>query len=224
LGWINYRNKNPDLGIEYFLKAISLDPNFALTDEFRTLLAKERFGWQVYNRFGWAYYQKQDYKNAFTMFQKSSIEMPNKSESLKGMGYALGKTGKLIESEKYLNQALALNIDPTPVKEMMSGNNAIAPYLMVTTTRTTLGNIILDDNPNRAIALFQSELILRPNLAAAHDGLGWAYLKIKHLTKSRIAFMAALKNEPLNNRSHKGLKEVKQQIANINLNASSLIE
>ena len=226
LGWINYRNKNPDLGIEYFLKAISLDPNFALTDEFRTLLANERFGWQVYNRFGWAYYQKQDYKNAFTMFQKSSMEMPNKSESLKGLGYTLGKTGKLAESAKYLNQVLALNVDPTPVKEMISGNDTIAPYLMVTTARTTLGNIILADNPNRAIALFQSELNLRPNLAAAHDGLGWAYLQINHLTESRTAFMAALKNQPLNNRSHKGLKEVKQKIANINLNdnAISLIE
>jgi hypothetical protein len=38
--------------------------------------------------------------------------------------------------------------------------------------------------------------------------------------------MAALKNQPLNNRSHKGLKAVKQKIANINLNdnAISLIE
>ena len=222
LGWINYRNKNPDLGIEYFLKAISLDPNFALTDEFRTLLANQRFGWQVYNRFGWAYYQKQDYKNAFTMFQKSSMEQPNKSESLKGMGYTQGKTGKIAESVKYLNQALALNVDPTPVKEMVSGNDAIAPYLMITTARTTLGNMILDDNPNRAIALFQSELNLRPNLAAAHDGLGWAYLQINHLTESRTAFMAALKNQPLNNRSHKGLKEVKQKIANINLNEGNM--
>ena len=40
LGWLDYRNKNPDLGIEYFLKAISLDPEFALTEEFRTLLTK----------------------------------------------------------------------------------------------------------------------------------------------------------------------------------------
>ena len=148
--------------------------------------------------------------------------MPNKSESLKGIGYALAKTGKMTESEKYLNQALALNIDPTPVNEMISGNDAIAPYLMITTARTTLGNIILDDNPNKAIALFQSELNLRPSLAAAHDGLGWAYLKINHLTESRTAFMAALKNQPLNNRSHKGLKEVKQKIVNINLNEGNM--
>jgi Flp pilus assembly protein TadD len=105
---------------------------------------------------------------------------------------------------------------------MVSGNDAIAPYLMVTTARTTLANLILADNPNRAIALFQSELSLRPNLAAAHDGLGWAYLKINHLTESRTAFMAALKNQPLNNRSHKGLKEVKQKIANISLNEKAI--
>ena len=45
LGWLHYKNKNPDLGVEYFLKAISLDPKFALTEEFRNLLKKERFGW-----------------------------------------------------------------------------------------------------------------------------------------------------------------------------------
>ena len=70
LGWLNYKSKNPDLGIEYFLKAISLDPGFALTDEFKNLLAKERFGWQIYNKFGWAYYEKHDHKNAIIMFPK----------------------------------------------------------------------------------------------------------------------------------------------------------
>ena len=218
LGWLNYRNKNPDLGIEYFLKAISLDPEFALTEEFRTLLTKERFGWQVYNRFGWAYYEKQDYKNAVTMFQKSLKEQPNKSESRKGMGYALGKLGKLAQAAKYLNQALVLNDDPNPVIEMISGNDAIAPYSMTTTARTTLGNIILkQDNPYEAIALFQSELEFRPDLAAAHDGLGWAYLKLNHFTESRTAFKDAIKYQPLNNLSHKGLREVKQRIANISL-------
>ncbi len=47
LGWIHYNWRNPDLGVEYFLKAISLDPDFALTPEFLKLLKKERFEWQV---------------------------------------------------------------------------------------------------------------------------------------------------------------------------------
>jgi tetratricopeptide (TPR) repeat protein len=163
LGWLNYRGKNPDLGIEYFLKAISLDPGFALTDEFKTLLAKERFGWQIYNKFGWAYYERHEYKDAIIMFQNALKEQPNKSESRKGMGYALNKVGKLSEAAKYLNQALVLNDDPNPVIEMISGNDAIAPYSMTTTARTTLGNIILkQDNPYEAIALFQCELELRP--------------------------------------------------------------
>ena len=157
LGWLHYRNKNPDLGVEYFLKAISLDPNFALTEEFKTLLAKERFGWQVYNRFGWAYYEKQDYKNSLIMFQASLKEQPNKSESRKGIGYIMSKMGKLAQAAKYLNQALALNPDPNPVIEIVSGDDAIAPYTIVTTTRTTLGNIMLKQNsPFEAIALFQT--------------------------------------------------------------------
>jgi len=77
LGWLNYRGKNPDLGIEYFLKAISLDPGFALTDEFKNLLAKERFGWLIYNKFGWAYYEKNDHK-----IVESSNLVPNNDPTL----------------------------------------------------------------------------------------------------------------------------------------------
>ena len=227
LGWLNYKGKNPDLGIEYFLKAISLDPEFALTDEFKTLLAKERFGWQIYNKFGWAYYEKHDHKNAIIMFQNALKEQPNKSESRKGMGYALNKVGKLPEAVKYLNQVLELNNDPNPVKEIISGDSTISPYSAITTARTTLGNILLKQGkPYEAIALFKDELELRPNLAVAHDGLGWSYLELNQLAQSRTAFKSALKAQPLNYLTHKGLREVKQKIANIKLsrNSSPLIK
>ena len=227
LGWLNYRDKNPDLGVEYFLKAISLDPKFALSNEFKTLLTKERFGWQIYNKFGWAYYERHDYKDAIIMFQNALKEQPNKSESRKGMGYALNKVGKLSEAAKYLNQALELNNDPNPVTEMISGDNTIAPYSTITTARTTLGNILLKQGkPYEAIVLFQDELKIRPNLAIAQDGLGWSYLKLNQLTQSRTAFKTALKNQPLNYLTHKGLREVKQRIAQIKLgqNSSSLIK
>lgn len=225
LGWLNYRGKNPDLGIEYFLKAISLDPEFALTDEFKTLLAKERFGWQIYNKFGWAYYEKHDHNNAIIMFQNALKEQPNKSESRKGMGYALNKVGKLSEAVKYLNQVLELNNDPNPVNEIISGDDTISPYSATTTARTTLGNILLKQGkPHEAIALFQDELELRPNLAVAHDGLGWTYLELNQLTQSRTAFKAALKAQPLSYLTHKGLREVKQRIANIQLSQNSSLQ
>jgi len=227
LGWLNYKGKNPDLGIEYFLKAISLDPEFALTDEFKTLLAKERFGWQIYNKFGWAYYEKHDHNNAIIMFQNALKEQPNKSESRKGMGYALNKVGKLPEAVKYLNQVLELNNDPNPVKEIISGDSTISPYSAITTARTTLGNILLKQGkPYEAIALFKDELELRPNLAVAHDGLGWSYLELNQLAQSRTAFKSALKAQPLSYLTHKGLREVKQRIANIKLsqNSSPLIK
>ena len=134
------------------------------------------------------------------------------------MGYALNKIGNLSEAAKYLNQALELNNDPNPVTEMISGDNNIAPYSTITTARTTLGNILLKQGkPYEAIVLFQDELKFRPNLAVAHDGLGWSYLDLNQLTQSRTAFKAALKNEPLNYLTHKGLREVKQKIADIKL-------
>jgi|TARA_B100000315_G_scaffold15495_1_gene13929 tetratricopeptide (TPR) repeat protein len=89
---------------------------------------------------------------------------------------------------------------------------------MTTIPRTTLGNIMLkQDNPFEDIAMFQRELELRPHLAAAHDGLRWAYLKLNRLAESRTAFKAAVKYQPLNSLSHKGLKEVKQRVANKNM-------
>ena len=136
----------------------------------------------------------------------------------------MSKMGKLDLAAKYLNQALALNPDPNPVTEMVSGNDAIAPYTITTTTRTILGDIMLkQNNPFEAVALYQRELELRPNLATALDGLGWAYLKLNRLTESRAAFKAAAKYQPLNNSPYKGLREVKQQIANANISNSAKI-
>jgi tetratricopeptide (TPR) repeat protein len=138
------------------------------------------------------------------------------------MGYALNKLGKLSEAVKYLNQVLELNNDPNPVKEITSGDNTISPYSATTTARSTLGNILLKQGkPYEAIALFKDELELRPNLAVAHDGLGWSYLELNQLTQSRTAFKAALKAQPLSYLSHKGLREVKQKIANIQLSQNS---
>ena len=160
--------------------------------------------------------------HSIVIFQTALKEQPNKSEARKGLGYILAKLGKLDPAAEYLNQSLAINPDPKPVTEKVTENDAISPYSMTTTTRTTLGNIMLkQNNPFEAITSFQRELELRPYLAAAHDGLGWAYLKLNRLTESRTAFKAAVKYQPLNNLSHKGLREVKQRIANKNMGIST---
>ena len=69
LGWVHYKEGKPDLAIEYFLKAISLDPDFALSPKFIELLSKERFGWQVYNSLGWSYFQYGRNDKAMKMFK-----------------------------------------------------------------------------------------------------------------------------------------------------------
>ena len=117
---------------------------------------------------------------------------------------------------------MELNNDPNPVKEIISGDITISPYSATTTARTTLGNILLKQGkPYEAIKLFKDELELRPNLAVAHDGLGWSYLELNQLTQSRTAFKSALKAQPLSYLTHKGLREVKQRIANIQLSQNS---
>ena len=122
LGWIHYNSRNPDLAVEYFLKAISLDPDFALTPEFMELLKKERFGWQAYNFLGWTYYQKQLYDKAMQMFRISIKIQPNKSEARKGMGYVYFWQEKYDSAITMLEQCLALNPDPNPVFERVTGS------------------------------------------------------------------------------------------------------
>jgi tetratricopeptide (TPR) repeat protein len=213
LGWIHYNMKNPDLAVEYFLKAISLDPDFALTPEFMELLKKERFGWQVYNSLGWTYYQKQMYEKAMNMFKISLKIQPNKSEARKGLGYIYFWLGKYDSAVTLLQQCLALNPEPNPVYERVTGSNAIAPFQMQTTARTKLGRIFyIKDDILMAINQFNDEIRKNPNQPDAFDGLGWAYLKQGRILEARSAFNTAISLEPLNNSAHKGLQKAKQMI------------
>jgi tetratricopeptide (TPR) repeat protein len=213
LGWVNYNLRKPDLAVEYFLKAISLDPDFALTQEFLDLLKKERFGWQVYNSLGWTYYQKQMYGKALNMFKISLKIQPNKSEARKGMGYIYFWLGKYEAAITLLEQCLALNPDPNPVFERVTGLSAIAPFQMQTTARTKLGRIYyINDDLVMAINQFNEEILKNPNQPDAYDGLGWAYLKQGRTLEARSAFNTAIRLEPLNNSAHKGLKATKQTI------------
>ena len=159
LGWVHYKNRNPDLAIEYFLKAISLDPDFALTQNFVELIAKERFGWQVYNSLGWTYFQNEKINKSMAMFKKSLKIQPNRSEARKGIGYINFQLGHLNEAEKMLKKCLALNPTPNPVTELITGNNAIAPFRLQTTPLTKLGRIHLIHGDNqKAIKQFMKEL------------------------------------------------------------------
>ena len=222
LGWIHYNSRNPDLAVEYFLKAISLDPDFALTPEFLELLKKERFGWQAYNSLGWTYYQKQLYDKAMQMFRISIKIQPNKSEARKGMGYVYFWLEKYDSAITMLEQCLALNPDPNPVFERVTGSNAIAPFQMQTTARTKLGRIhFIKDDILMAINLFNEEIRRNPSQPDAFDGLGWAYLKQGRSLEARSAFNTAIQLEPLNNSAQKGLKEAKQTITEKRLKTKS---
>jgi tetratricopeptide (TPR) repeat protein len=214
LGWIHYNFRNPDLGIEYFLKAISLDPDFAMTPEFIALLEKERFGWQVYNSLGWTYYQNQLNDRAMQMFKYSLKIQPNKSEARKGMGYIYFRLGKYDSAITMLEQCLALNPEPNPVFEQVTGSNAIGPFLMQTTPRTKLGRMLyIKENILSAINYFNEEIRRNPSQPDAYDGLGWAYLKQGRTLEARTAFTTAVRLEPLNNSAQNGLVKSKHAIA-----------
>ncbi len=214
LGWVHYKWKNFDLGIEYFLKAISLDPDFATTPEFLALLDKERFGWQVYNSLGWTYYQNHLNDKAMQMFKYSKKLKPNKSEAIKGMGYIYFRLGKFDSAITMFKQCLTLNPKPNPVYERVTGSNAIGPFQIQTTVRTRLGRAHYAKNSFlKAIKAYNEEILLNSNQPDAYDGLGWALLKKGRVLEARSAFKKAIDLEPLNNSAHKGLVKTKQAIA-----------
>ncbi len=222
LGWVHYKHRNPDLAVEYFLKAISLDPDFALTSDFIDLLSKERFGWQVYNSLGWTYFQNGQNDKAMKMFQTSLKIQPNRSEARKGMGYLYFHLGDFSKAITMLEQCLALNPTPNPVFELITDNNALAPFKLQTTPRTKLGRIYLvNGDSQKAITYFSEELRQEPDQPDAYDGLGWAYLGQNRDLEARAAFTMAIRLEPLNNSAQKGLRQAKQAIAEKRLGQKS---
>ncbi len=222
LGWVHYKQNNPDLAIEYFLKAISLDPDFALTQDFIDLLSKERFGWQVYNALGWTYYHNGKNDNAMNMFQKSLEIQPNRSEARKGMGYLYFRLGHFGKATKMLEKCLALNPSPNPVFELITGKNAIAPFKLQTTPRTKLGRIhLLNGDSKKAITYFSEELKQQSDQPSAYSGLGLAYLAQNRGLEARAAFTMAIRLEPLNNSAQKGLRQAIQTIVKKRLGRKS---
>ncbi|QPJ65852.1 MAG: tetratricopeptide repeat protein [Candidatus Nitrohelix vancouverensis] len=224
IGWLRYELDNRNLAIEYFGKAISLDPSLALNEEFEQLLKKERFGWQVYNQMGWAYYHKKQYDKSMEMFLVSMRQQPNKSEARMGLGYNLLALNKLEDASLYLRQTLALNPQPKTIVEAAGETQSIAPFELATTVRSKLGRLYLAQNRNlEALALLKKELEMNPDQPDALDALGWTLLKLNRLPEARAAFLRAVKVEPLNNSPHNGLNEVKQAMARQKIERAQLI-
>lgn len=212
LGWIYYKNKQPDLGVEYFLKAIALDPDFSLTNEFADMLSGERFGWQVYNQLGWAYYHRQRYARALELFKTSLELQPGKSETLKGIGYSLYRLGSYSQAITFLQQCLAINPSPRPVMEVVMKDDAITPFKIKTSVLTTMARSYYGlGKYQEAILKFNEELRQNPGWPEIHDGLGWSNWKLNRVTEAQAAFTQALRNQPLFYSSKKGLDEIKQK-------------
>jgi tetratricopeptide (TPR) repeat protein len=214
LGWLYHSNHKPDLGVEYYIKSISMDPEIALTPEFKKLLDREQFGWQVINHLGWAYHHKKRYETSNTLFQWVLKSHPKSSVAMTGIGYNMFKQGRLSEAEQYLRKSLNINPYPISVNETVEEKDSIALLEIETNARIILGRILLlQENYEEALSLFSKENDQRPNLAQALDGLGWSFLRLNRLAEARVAFNEAIKIQPTNHLSHRGLREVKQQIA-----------
>jgi tetratricopeptide (TPR) repeat protein len=214
IGWIEHQHGDPDLGVEYFLKAISLDPEIAASDDFKGILAKERFGWQVYNYIGWAYYHRDQSEDSIKMFNTALASQPRSSEALKGLGYNFYKLKKWEEAETYLKKSLKRNPKTHPVTEKNQGNEPGLKINIMTSARTKLARALLQQNKHQeALKYWLEELNQHPDWPEVHDGLGWTYLKLNRLAESREAFNQAIRHQPLNPLSHKGLKEVKYRLA-----------
>lgn len=214
LGWIYHHNQKSDLGVEYFLKAITLDPDVVLTKEFKQMLDKERFGWQLLNKLGWAYYQAGIHDKSMDLFSYVLERQPRSSQAMTGMGYNLFKIGKLQEAESWLINSLTRNPYPVPVSETVDLKDSISLLEIETNPRLLLARIFyLQGKYQDAAQLFKQEERRNPDWAQVHDGLGWSYLKLSRLAEARASFNEAIRLQPANHLSHKGLREVKLQIA-----------
>ena len=214
IGWIEHQHGDPDLGVEYFLKAISLDPEIAASDDFKGILAKERFGWQVYNHIGWAYYHRSKLEDSTQMFNTALATQPRSSEAMKGLGYNFFKMKKWDEAEAYLKKSLKRNPKSNPVTEKNQGNEPGLKIDVTTSARTKLARTLLQQNKHQeALKHWLEALNHHPEWPEVHDGLGWTYLKLNRLAESREAFTQAIRHQPLNPLSHKGLNEVKYRSA-----------
>ena len=214
IGWLEYQQGDPDLGVEYFLKAISLDPEIAASDDFRSILAKERFGWQVYNHIGWAYYHRGNYEHSVQMFNTALESSPRSSEAMKGLGYSFYQKGQWKEAAAFLKKSIKRNPNPHPVTEKYQGTEPGVEIDMKTSVRTKLARTLIQKGKyQEALEHLQEALSLHPDWPEVYDGLGWAYLKLNRLAESREAFGQALRYQPLNPFSHKGLKEVHYRLA-----------
>ena len=146
IGWIEHQHGDPDLGVEYFLKAISLDPEIAASDDFKGILAKERFGWQVYNHIGWAYYHRNKHERATQMFNTALATQSQSSEAMKDLGYSFYKMGKWKEAETYLKRSLKRIPNKHPVTEKNKDNEPGLKIDVVTSSRTKLARALLQQN------------------------------------------------------------------------------
>jgi len=184
IGWIEHQHGDPDLGVEYFLKAISLDPEIAASDDFKGILAKERFGWQVYNHIGWAYYHRNKHESATQMFNTALATQSRSSEAMKGLGYSFYKMGKWKEAETYLKRSLKRNPNTHPVTEKNKGNEPGLKIDVVTSARTKLARALLQQNKHdEALKHWLEELNHHPDWPEVHDGLGWTYLRLNRLAE-----------------------------------------
>ncbi len=214
IGWLEYQQGDPDLGVEYFLKAISLDPEIAASDDFRSILAKERFGWQVYNHIGWAYYHRRNYPHSIQMFNAALESSPRSSEAMKGLGYSFYQKGQWEEAAAFLQKSIKRNPNTHPVTEKFQGTEPGVEIAMRTSARTKLARALIQkEKYQEALEHLQEALNSHPEWPEVYDGLGWAYLKLNRLAESREAFGQALRYQPLNPFSHEGLKEVQYRLA-----------
>ncbi|MCA9483517.1 MAG: tetratricopeptide repeat protein [Nitrospina sp.] len=218
LGWVYYHNGNPDLGVEYFLKSISLKPQLALSDEFVDMLKRERFGWEIYNRMAWEYYHRHEYDTARRLFQAALTRQPENSDSLAGLGYAWYRLGDLNLAARFLMESLRQNAHPLPVEEVLTGEETTSPVMVQTNPRTKLGRVFLEKGDfASALQHFTRARLKHPDWPEINDGLGWAYLGQGRLEEARASFDKAIQFQPLHSQAKQGLRQIKAKRASKNL-------
>jgi len=172
---------------------------------------------------GWAHYHRKNYQKALAMFAAALEKSRRSSQALNGLGYTHYKIGNLAEAKSFLKQSIARNPDTFPVKETVPGIESGAEIELLTNARTQLAQIHFDEKDyEEALRLYTEELARNPEWPEVQAGLGWTLLKLNRLDESQEAFQQAVRQQPLNPKSHKGLREAKFLLALKKIAASTV--
>jgi superkiller protein 3 len=180
-----------ELAIEYYQKAINIDPNdadaygnmgiaYAKLEDYREaikcyqkVIAIDPNLAAAYGNMGSAYYYLKNYREAIRCFQKAITIDPNDAMAYKSLGNAYYNLEDYREAIRCFQKAI--DLDP----------NYVGAYV-------NMGNAYVNlQNYREAIRCFQKAIVIDPNYAMAYNNIGYAYTRLDNYDQAVTYFRKA---------------------------------